>query len=59
MGEEEEEEVYENELYQEKELEQFFGTENEYMQLATNQLNDDVIEDNVATNLATDAHISE
>ena len=58
MGEEEED-VYENEPYQEQELEQFFGTDNEYMELATNQLNDDVIEDNVATNLATNAHMSE
>ena len=51
MGEEEE--VYENEPYQEQELEQFFDLNNEYMQLATNQLNDDIIDANVATNLAT------
>ncbi|XP_070020461.1 uncharacterized protein [Nicotiana sylvestris] len=51
MGEEVvEDEVYENEPYQEQELEQFFGDGDEYVQLATDHIIDDVVETNVATN---------
>ncbi|KAG5632405.1 hypothetical protein H5410_004122 [Solanum commersonii] len=46
MGEVMEEEVYENEPYQEQELDQFFTDSDEYVQLA-------IVEVNVATNLAT------
>ncbi|XP_075076271.1 uncharacterized protein LOC142162942 [Nicotiana tabacum] len=57
MGEEVvEDEVCENEPYQEQELEQFFGHGDEYIQLATDhQIN----EENIVTNLAADANMSE
>ncbi|XP_019264921.1 PREDICTED: uncharacterized protein LOC109242523 isoform X2 [Nicotiana attenuata] len=55
MGEEVvEDEVYENEPYQEQELEQFFSDGDEYVQLATDHIIDDVAKANVATNLASD-----
>ncbi|XP_020959171.1 uncharacterized protein LOC110262888 [Arachis ipaensis] len=54
MGQGNEDVVYENEPYQEQELEQLFDPNNEYIQLATNLLDSDAIEDNVATNLARD-----
>ncbi|XP_075084789.1 uncharacterized protein LOC142168035 [Nicotiana tabacum] len=57
MGEEVlEDEVYENEPYQEQELEQLFGDGDEYVQLATDHIIDDVVETNVATNLAAGAY---
>ncbi|XP_020970639.1 uncharacterized protein LOC107623408 [Arachis ipaensis] len=54
MGQGNEDIVYENEPYQEQELEQLFDPNNEYIQLATNLLDSDAIEDNVAANLARD-----
>ncbi|XP_070048559.1 uncharacterized protein [Nicotiana tomentosiformis] len=58
MGEEVvEDEVYENEPYQEQELEQLFGDGDEYVQLATDHIIDDVVETNVATNLAAERKI--
>nr|XP_009604513.1 uncharacterized protein LOC104099278 [Nicotiana tomentosiformis] len=51
-----EDEVYENEPYQEQELEQFFGHGDEYIQLATDHL---INEENVVTNLPADANMSE
>ncbi|XP_057744386.1 uncharacterized protein LOC130962245 isoform X2 [Arachis stenosperma] len=54
IGQGNEDIVYENEPYQEQELEQLFDPNNEYIQLATNLLDSDAIEDNVATNLARD-----
>ncbi|XP_016482962.1 uncharacterized protein LOC107803711 [Nicotiana tabacum] len=55
MGEEVvEDEVYENEPYQEQELEQFFSDGDKYVQLAKDHIIDDVVEENVATNLASD-----
>nr|XP_009782047.1 PREDICTED: uncharacterized protein LOC104230850 [Nicotiana sylvestris] len=60
MGEEAlEDEVYENEPYQEQELEQFFGDGDEYVQLATDHIIDDVVETNVATNVAADTYMFE
>ncbi|OIS98533.1 hypothetical protein A4A49_24552 [Nicotiana attenuata] len=60
MGEEVvEDEVYENEPYQEQELEQFFGDGDEYVQLATDHIIDDVVETIVATNLAADTYMCE
>ncbi|XP_070019526.1 uncharacterized protein [Nicotiana sylvestris] len=60
MGEEVvEDEVYENEPYQEQELEQFFGDGDEYVQLATDHIIDDVVETNVATNVAADTYMFE
>ncbi|KAH0655492.1 hypothetical protein KY285_030374 [Solanum tuberosum] len=55
MGEVMEEQVYENEPYQEQELDQFFTDGDEYVQLATDYIIDDTVEANFATNLATDA----
>ncbi|KAH0658063.1 hypothetical protein KY285_026488 [Solanum tuberosum] len=55
MGEVMEEQVYENEPYQEQELDQFFADGDEYVQLATDYIIDDTVEAYVATNLATDA----
>ncbi|XP_060171665.1 uncharacterized protein LOC132602887 [Lycium barbarum] len=53
MGEEVvEDEVYENEPYQEQDLEQYFGHGDEYIQLATDHV---IGEANVATNLRVDA----
>ncbi|WVZ23715.1 hypothetical protein V8G54_002259 [Vigna mungo] len=37
-----EEEVYENEPYEDQQLEKFYSNDNEYVQLATNQLDDDI-----------------
>ncbi|MED6191826.1 hypothetical protein PIB30_004487 [Stylosanthes scabra] len=51
MGQGNEDVVYEN---QEQELEQLFDPSNEFIQLATNLLDSDVAEDNVATDLAID-----
>ncbi|KAH0679265.1 hypothetical protein KY284_020350 [Solanum tuberosum] len=51
----EEEEVDENEPYQEQELEQFFADGDDYVQLATDHIINDIVDANVATNLATDA----
>jgi len=42
MGEEVEENVYENEPYEEQELEHFSSLNNEYVQLATNHLTNDM-----------------
>ncbi|WVY90750.1 hypothetical protein V8G54_036264 [Vigna mungo] len=44
MGEEVEEEVYENEPYEDQQLEKFYSNDNEYVQLATNHLDDDIHE---------------
>ncbi|KAH0763467.1 hypothetical protein KY290_019540 [Solanum tuberosum] len=55
MGEVIEEEVYENEPYQEQELEQFFADGDDYVQLATDHIIDDIVDANVATDLATNA----
>ncbi|KAH0652728.1 hypothetical protein KY289_030406 [Solanum tuberosum] len=55
MGEVLEEEVDENEPYQEQELEQFFADGDDYVQLATDHIINDIVDANVATNLATDA----
>ncbi|KAH1198427.1 hypothetical protein GmHk_18G052013 [Glycine max] len=43
MGEEVEENAYENEPYQEQQLEQFSRLDDQYVQLATNHLNDDIV----------------
>ncbi|KAH1197982.1 hypothetical protein GmHk_18G051633 [Glycine max] len=43
MGEEVEENAYENEPYQEQQLEQFSRLDDEYVRLATNHLNDDIV----------------
>ncbi|WVY89454.1 hypothetical protein V8G54_034968 [Vigna mungo] len=37
-----EEEVYENEPYEDQQLEKFYSNDNEYVQLATNHLDDDI-----------------
>ncbi|KAK4737515.1 hypothetical protein R3W88_001212 [Solanum pinnatisectum] len=50
MGEVMEEQVYENESYKEQELDQFFADGDEYVQLATDYIIDDIVEANVATN---------
>ncbi|BAU03509.1 hypothetical protein VIGAN_UM119900 [Vigna angularis var. angularis] len=42
MGEEVQEELYENEPYQDQELEKFYSNDNEYVQLATNHLDEDI-----------------
>ena len=42
MGEEVEESAYENEPYHEQDLEQFSSLNNEYVQLATNHITDDI-----------------
>ena len=44
MGEEVEENAYENEPYQEQQLEQFSRLDDQYVQLATNHLNDDIVD---------------
>ncbi|XP_028193133.1 uncharacterized protein LOC114378691 [Glycine soja] len=44
MGEEVEENAYENESYQEQQLEQFSRLDDQYVQLATNHLNDDIVD---------------
>jgi hypothetical protein len=59
MGVDVEEVVYENEPYQEKHLEQFSNIDDEYAQLATNVMNDDVIDSNLVANIATSSHMSE
>jgi len=41
------EEVYENEPYQDQELEKFYSNDNEYLQLATNHLDGDIPNSNV------------
>jgi len=41
------EEVYENEPYQDQELEKFYNNDNEYVQLATNHLDDSIPDSNV------------
>ena len=41
------EEVYENEPYQDQELEKFYSNDNEYVQLATNHLDGDIPDSNV------------
>ncbi|KAK2444095.1 hypothetical protein QL285_015148 [Trifolium repens] len=51
--------VYENEPYQEQHLEQFSNIDDEYAQLATNVMNDDVIDSNLVANIATSSHMSE
>ncbi|KAE9598597.1 hypothetical protein Lalb_Chr15g0082681 [Lupinus albus] len=43
MGEEEEHDAYENESYQEQNLDQFCTLHDEYVQLATNHVIDDVV----------------
>lgn len=50
-----EEEVYENEPYEAQELEQFFVDGDDYVQLATDHITDDIVESNVATNQEADA----
>ena len=40
-------EVYENETYQDQELEKFYNNDNEYVQLATNYLDGDILDSNV------------
>ncbi|WVZ18489.1 hypothetical protein V8G54_005811 [Vigna mungo] len=42
IGEEVQEELYENEPYQVQELEKFYSNDNEYVQLATNHLDEDI-----------------
>ncbi|XP_019417184.1 PREDICTED: uncharacterized protein LOC109328254 [Lupinus angustifolius] len=43
MGEEEQHDAYENESYQEQNLDQFFTLNDEYVQLATNHVIDDIV----------------
>ncbi|PHT51605.1 Retrovirus-related Pol polyprotein from transposon TNT 1-94 [Capsicum baccatum] len=50
-----EEEVYENEPYEAQELKQFFVDGDDYVQLATDHITDDIVESNVATNQEADA----
>ena len=40
-------EVYENEPYQDQELEKYYSNDNEYVQLATNYLDGDILDSNV------------
>ncbi|WVZ03365.1 hypothetical protein V8G54_024171 [Vigna mungo] len=42
MGEEIQEELFENEQYQDQELDKFYSNDNEYVQLATNHLDEDI-----------------
>ncbi|KAM3323274.1 hypothetical protein P3S67_004425 [Capsicum chacoense] len=49
------EDVYENEPYQVQELEQFSVDGDDYVQLATDHIIDDIVEANIATNQAADA----
>ncbi|WVZ26448.1 hypothetical protein V8G54_004992 [Vigna mungo] len=42
MGEEVQEQLYENEPYQDQELDTFYSNDNEYVQLATNHLDGDI-----------------